>query len=176
MKKTHFFMYYFLIGITMLSLALINHEMAFNKILIVIFLLFFIIGALDQFQDLLHIERYRMGIRNINTILGVFSAAALTWYINHKIGFGPIVANGMVGVIVALSFSSKLSGILYAASFVGMSSQTIIPSALMAGMGGLLVGIILLHSNEVYAGIGGKGGTTAAISTQIVNLVLKLFL
>lgn len=176
MKKTHFSLYYILIGAGMLALAFINHELPHNKFLLIIFILFFIIGAMDHFKELIGMEKHKLSITNINKLVGIFSAAAVTWYINHEMGFGPVIANGLVGVIVALSLPGNLSGAYYAASFVGMSSQSIIPSVSTAGVGGLLTGIIILTSKEVYHGIGGKGGTTAAISTQIVSTLINLFL
>lgn len=44
----------------------------------------------------------------------------------------------------------------------------------MAGVIGLVAGIVIIFSKEVYAGVGGKGGTTAALSTQLIRILLGL--
>ncbi|NLY44665.1 MAG: hypothetical protein GX053_01535 [Tissierella sp.] len=118
----------------------------------------------------------KLNLDNLKILIGCSLAAILTWYINHKIGYGPIVANGIVGVIVALLFSSKKAGAYYIASFIGMSSQAIVPSMTMSGIIGLLAGFVIIFSQEVYAGMGGKGGTIAAFSTQLVRMILGFFI
>lgn len=117
-----------------------------------------------------------MSKENIKIIVGTILAASITWYINHIIGFGPIIANGIIGLIVAFLFNSKLAAAYYAASFVGMSGITVLPSIILSGLGGLLVGIISILSSEIYLGIGGKGGTTAAFSTQVIRIVSQFFI
>ncbi len=111
--------------------------------------------------------------RTIYVVLATFFGAMATWFINHNMGYGPIVANGLVGVIAAVFMPRELAGITYTASFVGMSSQAVIPSIGFAGVGGLLVGLIWEVTPEIYAGIGGKGGTTAALATLITNFISR---
>ncbi|NLY66428.1 MAG: hypothetical protein GX069_02580 [Tissierellia bacterium] len=108
-------------------------------------------------------------------VLGTSFSAAITWYLNHSLGLGPIIANGIVGVLVALLFSSKKAGAFYIASFIGMSSQGIVTSMVMAGIIGLFAGFVIIFSQEIYAGVGGKGGTIAVLSTQIIRLIMSLF-
>lgn len=105
------------------------------------------------------------------SLIGVAS----TWFINHEMGYGAIVANGLVGIIAAVLLSGSLAGITYTASFVGMSSRAIIPSLFGAALGGLIVGIILITTTEIYAGIGGKGGTTAALASLITKTIFGFF-
>lgn len=98
-------------------------------------------------------------------------AATITWYLNHKMGYGPIVANGLVGVVAAILLPAPLAGAAYAASFVGMSGALVLPTLSAALLGGLIVGLVLAYTSEIYAGIGGKGGTTAAFSTLLTKLI-----
>lgn len=175
LKKTNILFYYILIGMGMLFSAFIAHEFLWNKFLIFMILMFFSIGLIEHFQEVDIFKKNRLSLVNIEIIVGGYLAASITWYLNHSLGLGPIVSNGIVGVIVALIFSPKLAGAYYVASFVGMSSMEIIPSMIFAGLGGILSGIIIVLSQEAYQGIGGKGGTTAAFSTQLVRLVLGLF-
>jgi hypothetical protein len=176
LKKTNIFLYYILIGIAMLLSAFIAHKFLWDRALIFMIIMFFSIGLVEQFEELKGFKQNKLNLVNLEIIIGAFLAAALTWYINHNLGIGPIIANGIIGVVVALVFPSKLAGAYYVASFVGMSAQSIMPSMIFAGVGGVLAGIIIVLSEEAYNGIGGKGGTTAAFSTQIVSTIMGLFI
>lgn len=105
----------------------------------------------------------------IYTIICALLSTTLTWYLNHILGYGAIVSNGLIGVMAAIFLPNDLAGISYTSSFVGMSSLSVIPNIGVAALGGLIVSIVLLTTAEIYAGIGGKGGTTAALSTLITK-------
>ena len=111
--------------------------------------------------------------------LKVFAAAVvatvITWYIQHEMGYSAIISNGVVGVLAAIFLPGPLAGAAYAASFVGMSSSAVLPSIGAAGLAGVVVGITLMYTAEVFAGIGGKGGTTAAFAVQVSRFILNLF-
>lgn len=102
-------------------------------------------------------------------------SSAITWYLNHVIGFENIVANGLVGVLTAILLPGPLAAATYTASFVGMSGTAVITSVFGAAVGGIIVGTIWILTSEVYAGIGGKGGTTACLSVHITRAIMKLF-
>ena len=104
-----------------------------------------------------------------------FIGVNLTWFINHKIGYGPVIANGLVGVMAAIFLPNDLAGITYTSSFVGMSSLAVIPSMTASTLGSVIVWLIFLNTAEIYAGIGGKGGTTAALSTIITKAIMSIF-
>lgn len=115
-------------------------------------------------------------ILNRNKLLVVIcatSAATITYFLNHDFGLGAIVANGLVGLVSAMFLPAYLAGVAYTASFVGMSSTAILPSALWAFIGGAVLSLVALSTTEVYAGIGGKGGTTAALSTLITRAFIS---
>lgn len=112
----------------------------------------------------------------IKILVGGFFAAAITWFLNHTIGLGPIIANGIVGIVVSILLSPKLAGAFYVSSFVGMSSINIMPTMLVSGFGGMLASFIIVFSTDIYGGIGGKGGTIATISTLLTKGILYLFL
>lgn len=113
--------------------------------------------------------------QKIYVIICSLLGASITWYLNHQLGMGSIVANGLVGLIAALILPAPLAGIAYTASFVGMSSLAVIPSVYWALAAGIVVSLVILTTTEVYAGIGGKGGTTAALSTLITKGILSFF-
>ncbi|SDK95459.1 hypothetical protein [Natronincola ferrireducens] len=116
-----------------------------------------------------------MDKNKLYTILCAFIGATITWYINHQMGYGPIVANGLVGVIGAVLLPAPLAAATYIASFVGMSGFSVLSSVVGAGIGGIIAGLVIAFSPEVYAGIGGKGGTIAAMSVQITRGILSFF-
>ncbi|WFA09965.1 hypothetical protein [Tissierella sp. Yu-01] len=98
-----------------------------------------------------------------------------TWFINHQMGYGAIVASGLVGVIAAILLPDYLAGATYTASFVGMGAITIIPSFMVALFAGIVVGLLIVSTTEIYAGIGGKGGTTATLATILTKTILVIF-
>ncbi|QQK08048.1 hypothetical protein [Miniphocaeibacter halophilus] len=113
--------------------------------------------------------------KSIYVFICSFVGVTLTWFINHKMGYGAVIANGLVGVMAATFLPNDLAGITYTSSFVGMSSLSVIPSFAAAFLGSIIVGIIFLITAEIYAGIGGKGGTTAALSTIITKTIINFF-
>ena len=111
----------------------------------------------------------------MQTMACAIAGVMITWFINHQMGYGAIIANGMVGVVAAALLPAPLAGATYTASFVGMSGLGVIPSLFGALVGGIVVGMVLILTPEIYAGIGGKGGTTAALSGHITRAIMNLF-
>lgn len=113
--------------------------------------------------------------RHIYVLICSFIGVTLTWFINHKMGYGAVIANGLVGVMAATFLPNDLAGITYTSSFIGMSSLAVIPSMAAATLGSIVVALVFLATAEIYAGIGGKGGTTAALSTIITKTIMSFF-
>ncbi|GFN36126.1 hypothetical protein [Tepidimicrobium xylanilyticum] len=181
MRKENFFFYYILISLSILYIAFKNNDSIINRILILGIIVFFGMAIWDHFYEIKELIQVKSKIRKVNfenilLILGTTFAASITWHINHTLGYGHIIANGIVGIFVGLLFSKQKAGAFYIASFVGMSGEKIVSSMFMAGLIGLFAGFVIIFSKEVYDGIGGKGGTIAALSTQIVRLLMGLFI
>lgn len=158
------------------------NEKNFHKTeILIIFGCLFAISLADRFRKIIKkddkrkINKRKINKRNISILVCSFVGVIITWFINHKMGYGAIVANGLVGVMAAIFLPRDLAGITYTSSFVGMSSLEVIPSMTAAILASLIVGIILLTTREIYAGIGGKGGTTAALSTIITKTIIRIF-
>ncbi|TJX14327.1 hypothetical protein E9840_06630 [Tissierella creatinini] len=117
----------------------------------------------------------RINKRSIYIFICSFLGVTLTWFINHKMGYGAVIANGLVGVMAAIFLPNDLAGIAYTSSFVGMSSLEVIPSMTAAALGSVIVWLVFLTTAEIYSGIGGKGGTTAALSTIITKTIIRIF-
>lgn len=181
MKKENFFLYYILISVGILFSAFRSNDSLINKTIILGIIRFFGIALRDHFYEIKSLSNEKNNMRKINyenifLIIGTSFSAAITWYINHTLGYGPILASGIVGIFAGLLFSSKKAGAFYIASFIGMSGIGIVNSMTMAGLIGLFVGFAIIFSQEIYADVGGKGGTIAAFSTQLIRLLMGLFI
>ena len=137
----------------------------------------FAISLVDHFKkEIKKKEATKIHQKKLYVLICSFIGVTLTWFVNHKMGYGAIVANGLVGVMAATFLPNDLAGITYTSSFVGMSSLSVIPSFPVAALGSLIVAFILITTVEIYEGIGGKGGTTAALSTLITREIMKIFI
>lgn len=112
--------------------------------------------------------------RALLTILVATIGAVFTWYLNHGLGYGAIIANGFVGVLAGLVLPGDLAGAAYTASFVGMSATSVVPSLGLSILAGIVAGIVIVLTVPIYAGLGGKGGTTAATSVLITRGIIHI--
>lgn len=154
----------------------INERNSYKTEILIIFGCFFAISLVDHFKTVVDKDEKTMfSKRSLYVLLCAFIGVTLTCYINHKMGYGAVIANGLVGVMAATFLPNDLAGITYTSSFIGMSSLTVIPNMSAAILASVIVTIILLTTVKIYAGIGGKGGTTAALSTIITKAIIKIF-
>ena len=154
----------------------VNERNFYKTEIAIIFGCFFAISLLDHFRQLIKKEdKFRINKRSSHILICAFVGSSLTWFINHEMGYGPVIANGLVGVMAAIFLPNSLAGITYTSSFIGMSSLAVIPTMMGAALASLIVGLILLITMEIYAGIGGKGGTTAALATIITKIISNIF-
>ncbi|MBU5428229.1 hypothetical protein KQI41_17690 [Tissierella pigra] len=181
MKRTIFFLLYSLVSIGILLLALMNNTLLHSRIFLLTAILFLGVGLINHFYEISKLnkesgkEKRNFAKDDLKILIGSTLSATITWYINHEMGYGAVVANGFIGVLAATLFTPKLAGIIYTASFIGMSSQTIIATMPIAGFTGFIAGMIIILSKDIYVGFGGKGGTSMALSTQLVRLFLSIF-
>ena len=153
-----------------------NEENIYKTEILIILGCFFTISLVDHFRKLKESgDSCIVSKKRLPILICSFIGVTLTWFINHRMGYGAVIANGLVGVMAAIFLPNRLAGITYTSSFVGMSSLEVIPSMTAAILGSLIVGLILLTTEEIYAGIGGKGGTTAALSTIITKTIIRIF-
>lgn len=163
-------------GVGLLVSTAVKDRSFYKTEIIIIIGSLFVISIVDHFKKVIEKDDKTRGQQNkFYVLICAFVGVTLTWFINHRMGYGPIIANGLVGVMAAIFLSNQLASITYTSSFVGMSSLSVIPSMTAAALGSLVVGIILLVTMEIYEGIGGKGGTTAALSTIITKTIIRFF-
>lgn len=157
--------------------TVINESNIHKTEILVILGCFFAISLADHFKKLIERKdiKTKVNKRSLYILICSFIGVTLTWFINHKMGYGAVIANGLVGIMAATFLPNDLAGITYTSSFVGMSSLAVIPSMTAAALGSLIVGLILISTAEIYAGMGGKGGTTAALSTIITKIIMRIF-
>lgn len=161
-------------GGLILSTAL-NEKNLYKTEILIIFGCFFVISLVDHYRKITEKEkRIKINKNFIHILMCSFIGVTLTWYINHEMGYGAIIANGLVGVMAAIFLPNSLAGITYTSSFIGMSSLAIIPSIGIAALGSLIVGLVFYTTMEIYVGIGGKGGTTAALSAIIMKAIMRI--
>nr|WP_300001931.1 hypothetical protein [Tissierella sp.] len=154
----------------------INERNFYKTEILIIFGCFYAISLVDHFKTVVEIDgKAKIDKHNFYILLCCFIGVTLTWYINHKMGYGAVIANGLVGVMAAIFLPNDLAGITYTSSFIGMSSLAVVPNIASAILASIIVGMILLTTVEIYAGIGGKGGTTAALSTIITKAIIRIF-
>ena len=77
--------------------------------------------------------------------------------------------------MAAIFLTNDLAGITYTSSFIGMSSLAIIPTITTAILASFILWFVFLFTGEIYSGIGGKGGTTAALSTIVTIIIMNFF-
>lgn len=161
------------IGLIISSIKSIDNTLLM-MILGIIAILYFV-GLKEYYKELMEHREGKKLHKSYSVLASSFFAVTITWYLNHTLNLGPVVANGIVGVLALLILPKSLAGMTFTSSFVGMSSLAVIPSLAAAGLGGIIVGLIILTTGEIYVGIGGKGGTTAALSTWITKFILGIF-
>lgn len=156
--------------------TLIREKNFYKTEILLIFGCFFGISLVDHYRKLMEStdEHDEKNENDIYVFLCALVGVCATWFINHEMGYGPIIANGLVGVMAATFLPNDLAGITYTSSFIGMSSISVIPSLTAAALASIVVAIILLTTAKIYAGIGGKGGTTAALSTLITKALIRM--
>ncbi|WP_424493277.1 hypothetical protein [Salinimicrobium sp. GXAS 041] len=113
-------------------------------------------------------------------IIGGVGGALFTFLL-HKYGLSVVVASCLVGLLgAALEHFLKvehLAFVIFAGSFVGMTSSSVATLPLVV-LGGALSAVLYQLSYDIFKGFGGRLGTIAFISTVIAFyflLALKKF-
>ncbi|MEA3459107.1 MAG: hypothetical protein U9R11_00270 [Chloroflexota bacterium] len=114
--------------------------------------------------------------KNVKIIVCCIIGAAASYFMNHNLGYGAVIASGIVGVAAAILLPAELAGPAYTASFAGMSAAAVLPNLAAAAVAGLVVGLVWILTLPIYSGCGGKMGTIAATSVLIIRRAWKLVL
>jgi hypothetical protein len=108
-------------------------------------------------------------------IFGVALIAGLsTWYLNHHLQRGPILASAVITLTAGLLLpnlfeqGATLAAIAACASYVSMSANIRLRNSFETAIALLLAAWLFTMSANIFVGVGGKLGTIAAISVMTV--------
>lgn len=130
----------------------------------------------------LHHKNYEY--EKIGVIIWVPIGAIICYLLNISAGLGSVLSAGITGTLASLipeinkesRYLEKLPAAIYCGVFVGMSSSEIVPSIGFVAAAGLLAGVLLMLSKNLFLGVGGKLGTVAFVGVIIVSLLYGLAL
>jgi len=105
-------------------------------------------------------------------LISVVSAVS-SYFINHNLGQGPVIAASIVGIVAGLFFKEPLYAVTsYSAAFMGMSSKAVIPEWYYLILIGIIHSLVVIALLNVFVGWGGKAGTMGFIALNIGIIIL----
>jgi hypothetical protein len=105
------------------------------------------------------------------TVLTVF----LTWWAQKQ--YSNVLASSAITLICSICFDKRLGQAAFCGTFAGMSSRAVIPTWQGAiGLGALTSVLFewLIHTKNMFYGIGGRLGAIAFIATNIVAALIHV--
>jgi len=121
-------------------------------------------------------------ITDLSTVAFVVLGGVLTYSIQFYWSPGPVFAAAMVGTIASfLPSLNKKSSLLqlaptaiYCGCFVGMSHKSIAPDYVFIGVAGILSGLVLVMTKNVFQGVSGKLGSIAFGGVTLAAFVMYI--
>jgi hypothetical protein len=165
---------YILISISAISLFGLSVITSFHQGSFFLFIAILWVFFLISLKIVIQFKKIRCTVfdifvnRDFKIILFVLIGAVLSYVLNVYLGLGAIVAASLVGLIVAILIPGQAVSI-YCGSFVGMVSPLVLHDFYHVIIAALIAGIVLMLSENVYKGYGGKLGAIAFISWIIVS-------
>ncbi|MEM2643116.1 MAG: hypothetical protein QXO34_03120 [Candidatus Bathyarchaeia archaeon] len=105
-------------------------------------------------------------------LISIVSAIS-SYFINHDLGQGPVIAASIVGLVAGLFFKEPLYAVTsYSAAFMGMSSKAVIPEWYYFVLIGIIHSLVVIALLNVFVGWGGKAGTMGFIALNIGIIIL----
>ena len=112
-------------------------------------------------------------------------ASMLTFFVNERLGQGPVRASALSSLLVAGFFYffpnsmdeylvRNIPAVFLGGSFIGMVSSKVLSSYYRIALSGFIFGIIFINTSYFFTGFGGALGTIASISL-LVSLSLPFF-
>ena len=122
----------------------------------------------------------------IQTIAVSLGAGLLTWFLTRRLHRGAVLSSAIVtltaGLVLPELFAQggALVPMAACASYVSMSADTRLGKLWQTVLALVMAAVLYVASSSIFAGVGGKGGTIAAIcvmavwgSTQIIKGLSK---
>lgn len=110
----------------------------------------------------------------IQTIAVSLVAGLLTWFLNQRLQRGAVLSSAVVtltaGLVLPALFAQgeALVPMAACASYVSMSANTRLGKFWQTVLALTLAAVLYIASAGIFAGVGGKGGTIAAICVMAV--------
>lgn len=125
------------------------------------------------------IKKTEQSALNLFIPIGIFLGSFSTFFLNHELGFGPVIAAGIIGLLgsfsnqISIKNSSLLPASIYCGAFVGMSAELTDYPFVFIGISSLFASIFYQLTNEKLNGIGGKLGSIAFGGVFIAYWIVK---
>ncbi|TWR25268.1 hypothetical protein FPZ43_16920 [Mucilaginibacter pallidiroseus] len=106
--------------------------------------------------------------------------AVSSYYINNKLGLGPVIGAATVGLIASFlpalnqksAYLKHLPPAVYCGAFIGMSGVKVANGFLFVFAASFFAGILLVLSKSLFQGMGGKLGLLAFAGVVMASLCL----
>ncbi len=120
---------------------------------------------------------------NIYVACWVPVGAVVTFYLNHRVHLGPVIAAGIVGAIASYipvwnkksTYLKQLPSALYCGAFVGMSGSMVAQDFYFVLAAGIFTAVLLVVSKSLLEGVGGKTGTLAFVGVSLTSFLFFLW-
>lgn len=175
LKKTFLYSLIFLFAaLQCLFLGSIIYEQQ-EDIYVFPFILLFIFLLTSYFHAF--IKEYHFELDSWKVGLGVYIGAFGSWYLQKYIGYQPVLATAIIGVVAGLipvifknnKYLTKIPPAVYCGSFIAMS--TIQSDFTFMFLASSITFLIYLSSKMIMNGIGGKLGSIAFVGVVIAYLL-----
>lgn len=103
----------------------------------------------------------------------IIVSAILTFYLNIDLGFGPIIASALIGII-AVFIIPKYQVEVFCGSFVGMASNLIFTNYIHFLEAAIISAFIYILLENNFKGIGGKLGAVAFVGSLMIGLLTNV--
>ena len=140
-----------------------------------------LVGVLSLIGMMRTRDRGHLAWVRIEDPLLAVTAATLVVTASRSWGLLPVFCVAVVGTVGGLAVR-KIAGAtdyhggpIYCGTFVGMTSEMVLPNIWWVAGAGLLAGVLWSMSREAWVGIGGKMGTVALGGVLLTNLVASDF-
>jgi len=164
-------------GVSLFIISALRLEL-YHQLTLMLLLGLFVYGlylyVVSFFAREIHEPLVETQSENIKLLVTAMIATFVTYMLNVQLGFGAVVASGLVGLISSCLLPAPLSVMAYTGAFVGMSSATRFPNVWYTIVAGCVVGLVYILTRRVYQGFGGRLGTVAAVSVILASALLRL--
>lgn len=111
----------------------------------------------------------RIGAPEIKIFVAVICGAVASYWLNTRIGLGPVLGEGLVLILAALTFPA-LGAPIASGAFLGMVTAKVFPGFEHLLLAAAIAGVINVLAKDVMGGFGGKLGAMGASGCVIAAL------